>query len=255
MKTNSNMDAAVRQMMNDCHDCRTWVELVRELREQGFEPSMEEVQKVLADMLKAGSLWMDDALKLSDGGMTADILDNSSYAVTWCYALSQVEDDLLCDGLAVEPVGLIFGIGDDAEKMYQVAATDWFGRDGVHTVWEYCGDDEGEETAWRPLYHILGQAERKAPVMPPREEVAARVPEDQYVEAELEAVKAALLGSIDKGVYKRLRDGSGSIVKLTFGVTVDRGQMDVDAKMSGTTKLENRCSAGIKDPAQMELGL
>ncbi|MDO5450093.1 MAG: hypothetical protein Q4F30_04285 [Akkermansia sp.] len=82
-----------------------------------------------------------------------------------------------------------------------------------------------------------------------------RVPEEQYITAELEAVKQALMESVDREVYERLREGSDYVIKLSFSVTVDRGQMEVDAKMTGALKMEKRAQSFITDPAQMELGL
>lgn len=76
-----------------------------------------------------------------------------------------------------------------------------------------------------------------------------------YIQAELEAVRAALEGSLDWELYKQLRDEGDPEIALSFAVNVNLKMKTAEAKMKGTVKLENSNSVVIHDPAQMELKL
>ena len=239
-------------------ECYTFQGLVRRLREEKFDPSLEQMQEALYSVFRERDIWFDEALKM--GLESHDVIPDDyemDYIVTLNECVEEVQDIAGEDGVDF-PVGSILGmLSDDACSAHRIATTDWFGRPGVRTVWrrEFLedGPDSGDWGNWMPIYFVLGQAEQMLPVMPVREPEPPT--EDMYIQAELEAVRAALEGSLDWELYKQLRDEGDPEIALSFAVKVNLKMKTAEAKMKGTVKLENSNSVVIHDPAQMELKL
>lgn len=240
-------------------ECYTFQGLVRRLREEKFDPSLEQVQEALYSVFRERDIWFDEALKmgLDSNDVIADDYE-LDHIVTLNECVEVVQDVTDAENGEVFPIGSILGmLRDDACAAHRIATTDWFGRPGVRTVWRRefheDGPDSGAWGNWMPLYFVLGQAEQMLPVMPVREPEPPT--EDMYIQAELEAVRQALEGSLDWELYKQLRDEGDPEIALSFAVNVNLKLKTAEAKMKGTVKLENSNSVVIHDPAQMELKL
>ncbi len=155
-------------------ECYTFQGLVRRLREEKFDPSLEQVQEALYSVFRERDIWFDEALKM---GLDSDEVIPDDYEmdhiVTLNANVSDVQELTDAENGEVSPIGSVLGMCTDSCSAHRIATTDWFGRPGVRTVWrrEYIedGPDSGEWGNWRPLYFVLGQAEQMLPVMPVRE--------------------------------------------------------------------------------------
>lgn len=85
---------------------------------------------------------------------------------------------------------------------------------------------------------------------------AEKAREDEKINAEVDAVVLAVRASMNKAVYKKLRDeADDNVIKMSFSVEVDLDAEAVTSKMSGSVKVSAKGKASIKDPAQGELPL
>lgn len=264
---NEKITEAVEQLLDD--NGYTFQGLVRALREQGLDPTLQQMQATLAKLFHGWHIrwWSDrkierchqeerDPLCTEDTGFQYVITAHESVEDAETYQKGKKCIAKFFHGDTFP----ILGFANDAETAHHIAVHDWFGESlpgcAVHTVWERVPSKNMKVNGYKIAYHILGRAVMVPSVMPVREPaVAAERPDAEYIAAEIDAIKSALDASISEPMYRRVRDDAGAVVKLSFAVTVDRFNGQVDAKMSGTMKVENKASRGIKDPAQMELPL
>lgn len=237
----------VREIINMAgEDGVTLANLVRRLREKGHDPDLKDVQGEL-------KRWRKELRVLEHGRLAFSFCDIGKLFVTREKSVKSVKKTERTEGQLLNGDKLL-GTFETEASAYAAASTDWFGEGEVRAVWEDLDLIGSHKYTLR--YFILGQAEMKQPTMPPYEKpVVTELPEKEYIAAELDAVRKALEDSLSEATYRRLRSNSGAVVKLTFSVNVDRTEKCVDAKMSGSTKMESRGSSRIKDPAQMELNL
>lgn len=252
MSVNSNMGQAVLQLLQSDDLC--WIELVRRLHRQGFEPSLAALQHELRGMLDAGMLQIHviDDEPGCPLGLSADVGDAREYGFV-VSALPVAEAPV---SMQEDEVRCVLGVFDYWEDAWACACVDFLGdveRGRVVYSWD------PEDELWR-MVAVCGQLNAEPLQLPKRVVVVEAKPAppstDEYIEAELDAVRSALWSALHEPVYRRLReDAEDEKVKLAFAVEVDLGNQTVSAKMSGAIKLVAKGSVHIPQPGQMELEL
>lgn len=265
---NEKITEAVEHLLED--NGYTFQGLVRALRERGLAPTLQQVQATLAKLYHGWQIrwWADREIErvceVENEDPRYREVTGFQYVITAHESVRDAEG--YASGKKKEAMFYktdsfpILGWANDAETAHHIAVHDWFGESlpwcAVHTVWKLANNNGKKRNGYKIAYHILARAVMVPPVMPVREPAEAKErPDAEYIAAEIDAIKSALDASISEPMYRRVRDDAGAVVKLSFAVTVDRFNGQVDAKMSGTMKVENKASRGIKDPAQMELPL
>ena len=244
----------------------TFQGLVRRLREEKFDPSLEQVREALGRLFHDWKIrWWGREIEMVHYVENEDPLHREDTGFRYVITAHESVDDAEYYAEGKNRVAKfykydsfpILGWANDADTAHYIAVHDWFGESlpwcAVHTVWERVPSKGMKRNGYKIAYHILGRAVMVPPVMPVREPEPPT--EDMYIQAELEAVRQALEGSLDWELYKQLRDEGDPEIALSFSVKVNLKMKTAEAKMKGTVKLENSNSVVIHDPAQMELKL
>lgn len=253
--TNSNMSEAVRGILKSADNGVSFVALVRTLREKGFEPSLDEVQKALVDGCDEQDLF------LFDGKL---VLNPDDLPDTYpLFYVVEPEDDIEQMMEAPTPLGCdiqtlfsneMVAVATTPEHAYHDAITDWTGEGRARMIYRADAPDATAELLWVQL----GAATLRQPTMPPAEPKPREVTLQDYVNAEMVAIEDAVHGALDEDIYKQLRaeaNKEGEKLSLSIKVDVDTYRHVVNAQMSGAIKLKASHQTLIEDPAQMKLNL
>lgn len=265
------MQAAVKGILESAVNGVSFVQLVRDLREKGFDPSRYEVQTELR-ALDTKLREKGDKLELRAGQHITIVDASGDFEYTFVVAVVKTEnlrallDDKDEPDFNSEEIEVL-GRFELEEEAYRCATTNLFGESetGVRAVFRYLvpepQEDEDAElplSIWELYYVQLGAATMVQPVMPPAEPKPREVTLQDYVNAEMVSIEEAVHGALDEDIYKQLRAEANKKeekLSLSIKVDIDTYKHIVNAQMSGAIKLKASHQTLIEDPAQMKLNL